>query len=42
MVELTEVNPRRNEKWLLNQHSRTFVTWVEKEVDGRVENGENM
>ena len=42
MLELKEVNPRRNEKWLHTQHSRKFVTWVEKEVDRRVNNGENI
>ena len=42
MLELKEVNPSRNEKWLHNQHSRTFVTWVEKEIDRRVKNGEDI
>ena len=44
MFELKELNPRtsKNSTWLHNQHSRTFSRWLEKEVERRLANGEDI
>ncbi|KAI3732930.1 hypothetical protein L1987_64142 [Smallanthus sonchifolius] len=44
MLELKELNPRvsRNSTWLQSQHSRTFISWLKKEVEKRVCNGEDI
>lgn len=41
MLELKDLNPRRNNTWLQSQHSRTFIDWFKKEVERRLANGEN-
>ncbi|PWA73618.1 hypothetical protein CTI12_AA257320 [Artemisia annua] len=32
MLELKDLNPRRNNTWLQSQHSRTFIDWFKKEA----------
>jgi hypothetical protein len=32
MLELKDLNPRRNSTWLQSQHNRTFIGWLKNEV----------
>jgi len=32
---LKSVNPRANEKWLLNEHNKTFLKWFKEKIGER-------
>ncbi|KAK9071565.1 hypothetical protein SSX86_007993 [Deinandra increscens subsp. villosa] len=42
MLELKDLNPRRNDAWLQSQHSRTFISWFKNEVEKRLANEEDI